>query len=208
LRRFIIFAKTHIDMIATWWAGLSLIMKILWAVTLAASLIFVIQSIMTFLGADADSSLDTDFSADGADISGIDGGTNLYTFRNFVNFVLGFGWSAILLEESIPSVPLRIFVSVLVGVALVAAVMYLFKWLSSMQQSGNIDLVAQGKGCEGTVYLTIPAARGGEGKVQITIAGAVREYNALTDSSHPISNGTSIRVLDVVNATTVIVEEI
>ena len=208
MQRIVIFAKTHIDMIASWWAGLSLIMKILWAVTLAASLIFVIQSILTFIGADADSSLDTDFSADGADISGIDGGTNLYTFRNFVNFVLGFGWSAILLEESIPSVPLRIFVSVLVGVALVAAVMYLFKWLSGMQQSGNIDLASQGKGCEGTVYLTVPAARGGEGKVQISIAGAVREYNAITDSAHPVKNGTSIRVIGVINANTVLVEEI
>ena len=41
-------------MIVTWWAGLSLMMKILWTVTLVASVLFVIQSILTFIGADAD----------------------------------------------------------------------------------------------------------------------------------------------------------
>lgn len=196
-------------MIATWWAALSPIMKVLWVVTLSASLIFIIQSVLTFLGADADADFDTDvdLSADGSDLSNIDGGSNLYTFRNFVNFILGFGWSAILLQDSIPSWPLLVVVSALIGIALVAAVMYLFKWLSGMQQSGNIDVNTAAKGCEGTVYLTIPAARTGEGKVQITINGAVREYEAVTESDSPLKSGTPIRVVDVVNASTLLVEE-
>ena len=196
-------------MIATWWADLSLVMKVLWGVTLSASLIFLIQSILTFVGADADSDFDMDIdsSMDGSDLSNIEGGSNLYTFRNLVNFILGFGWSAILLQEAIPSVAFRIFVSVLVGVALVAAVMYLFKWLAGMQQSGNINLQKSAAGCEGKVYLTVPAARGGEGKVQITIGGAVREYNAVTESETPLKTGTPIRVVDALNANTVLIEE-
>lgn len=198
-------------MISAWWAGLSLFMKIIWGITLSASLIFVIQSILTFIGADADTAgdfeIDVDTSLDGADLSNIDGGANLYTFRNFVNFFLGFGWSAILLEESIPSVTLRMIFSVMIGVGLVIIVMYLFKWLSSMQQSGNIDLQKSAAGCEGKVYLTIPASREGAGKVQITIGGAVREYDAVTESEKPLKTGTSIRVVDAIDANTVIVEE-
>lgn len=197
-------------MIATWWAELSLVMKILWVVTLSASLIFVIQSILTFIGADADANFDVDVdtSMDGADLSNIDTGANLYTFRNFVNFCLGFGWSAILLQASISSPVLLILVSALIGVALVMAVMYLFKLLSSMQQSGNINVQKQAAGCEGKVYLTIPAARGGSGKVQITIAGSVREYDALTESETVLKTGTPIRVVDALDANTVLVEEI
>ena len=197
-------------MIATWWAELSLVMKILWVVTLSASLIFVIQSILTFIGADTDANLDVDVdtSMDGADLSNIDTGANLYTFRNFVNFCLGFGWSAILLQASISSPILLILVSALIGVALVMAVMYLFKLLSSMQQSGNINVQKQAAGCEGKVYLTIPAARGGSGKVQITIAGSVREYDALTESETVLKTGTPIRVVDALDANTVLVEEI
>ena len=185
-------------------------MKILWTVTLVASVLFVIQSILTFIGADADADFDTDIDTgmDGGDLSNIEGGSNLYTFRNFVNFCLGFGWSAILLQDSIPSTALLILVSALIGVALVAAVMYLFKWLSSMQQSGNINVQKQAAGCEGKVYLTIPAARGGAGKVQITIAGSVREYDALTESEEALKTGTPIRVVDALDANTVLVEEI
>ena len=196
-------------MIASWWAGLSLIMKILWGVTLAASLIFIIQSIMTFVGADADTDfdMDVDTSLDGADLSNIEGGSNLYTFRNFVNFVLGFGWSFILLQDSISSTGLLVVVSVLVGIALVAIVMWLFKWLAGMQQSGNINLQKSAAGCEGKVYLTIPASRSGAGKVQITISGAVREYDAITESEEPLKTGASIRVVDVIDSNTLLVEE-
>ena len=197
-------------MIATWWAELSPVMKLLWGVTLTASLIFIIQTVMTFLGADADGTdfdVDVDTSMDGADLSNIEGGSNLYTFRNLVNFFLGFGWSAILLQSSVKSTALLIFLSVLVGVGLVVAVMYLFKWLSTMQQSGNINVYKSAVGCQGKCYLVIPGERSGEGKVQITIQGAVREYNAVTDGD-TIKTGTPIKVVEAINANTLLVEEL
>ena len=196
-------------MIATWWASLSLAMKILWGVTLTASLIFLIQSILTFIGADAgeggiDTDVDTGFDSEVADAA-VEGGTNLLTFRNFVNFILGFGWSAILLQEKIHSIPLLLIVSALIGVALVVAVMYLFKWLSNMQQSGNINLYKSAVGCNGSVYLTIPGERQGEGKVQISINNSVREYNAVTDGD-TLKTNTPIRVVEVVGPNIVLVE--
>ena len=197
-------------MIATWWAELSPVMKLLWAVTLTASLIFIIQTVMTFLGADADSTdfdVDVDTSMDGSDISNIEGGSNLYTFRNFVNFFLGFGWAAILLQPSVKSTALLIVLAVLVGIGLVVAVMYLFKWLSSMQQSGNINIYKAAVGCQGKCYLRIPGERTGEGKVQITIQGAVREYNAVTDGDE-IKTGVPVKVVEVINANTLLVEEL
>ena len=192
-------------MITLWWAGLTPVMKILWVATLAATLIFIIQSILTFVGADADASADFDIDGD-ADMS-MDG-ASLYSFRNFVNFILGFGWSAILLQPSIPSWPVLILVSVIIGVALVAGVMYLFKWLASMQQSGNINLEKAAAGSEGTVYLTIPGARAGKGKVQITISGAVREYDAVYEGESALKTGTPIRDVDVIDSNTLLVEDI
>ena len=195
-------------MIASWWADLSPVMKLLWGVTLTASLIFIIQTVMTFLGADADSTdfnVDVDTSMDGADLSNIEGGSNLYTFRNFVNFFLGFGWSAILLKDGIKSTTLLMLVSIIVGVVLVVLVMLLFKWLSGMQQSGNINVFKAAPGCEGKVYLKIPAARSGFGKVQITINDSVREYEAVTDGD-ALPTGASIRVVEVISADTLLVE--
>ena len=197
-------------MIATWWADLSPVMKLLWGVTLTATLIFIIQTVMTFLGADADSTdfdMDVDTSMDGSDLSNIDGGANLYTFRNFVNFFLGFGWTAIILQPSVKSTALLVIIAVLVGIALVALVMYMFKWLNSMQQSGNINVYKSAVGCQGKCYLRIPGERAGEGKVQITIQGAVREYNAVTDGDE-IKTGTSVKVVEAIDGNTLLVEEL
>ena len=192
-----------------WWNSLSAMMKVLWAITLSASLIFVIQSVMTFLGAgdSSDFDVDTDVSGDvdvpDTDVHGT--GQGLLTFRNFVNFLLGFGWSAILLRESIGSTPLLIVVSVIVGVILVTLVMLLFKWLSGMQEAGNINVFKSAVGCEGKVYLAVPGERSGSGKVQITINDAVREYEAVTDGP-ALATGTSVRVVEVISADTMLVE--
>lgn len=205
---------------AIWWESLSTVMKILWAVTLSASLVFVVQSVMTFIGLGGDTDLDAGGldggldGADGADMGGADAqagnfdadpSMNLYTFRNLVNFLLGFGWSAILLHDKIRNTALLLVVSILVGAALVTAVMFLFKWLWSMQASGNIDVYKSAVGCEGSCYLTIPAERSGAGKVQISINNSVREYDALTDGD-AIKTGASIKVVEVLNASTLLVE--
>lgn len=183
-------------------------MKVLWAVTLSASLIFIIQSIMTFLGADAD--LSTDFDVDaGADVDMADGhsGMGLLTFRNFVNFCLGFGWTAVLLRDEVSSRPILVLLAVLAGSFLVAVTVLIFKWVSSMQQSGNIDVYKSAVDCVGKVYIPVPAQRSGEGKVQIAINNSVREYDAVTDGE-ALSTGKDIRVVEVINESTLLVEEI
>lgn len=205
-----------------WWNSLELANKILWAVTLSASLVFVIQTVMTFLGAAGDSDFDINSDVDaGGDVAdtSVDAdsaaheaahassGMNLLTFRNFINFLIGFGWTAILLQKSVPATGLRMLISIAVGVVLVILVMLLFKWLTNMQETGNINVFKSAVDCQGTVYLTIPGERAGEGKVQITINNAVREYAALTDGP-ALKTGTRIRVVDVVSASTLLVEEI
>ena len=205
-----------------WWNSLEPAMKVLWAVTLSASLVFVIQTVMTFLGAagdsdfdinsdvdpgagTADGSLDVDAAAHEAAHSG--SGMNLLTFRNFINFLIGFGWTAILLQKSVPATGLRMVIAIAVGVVLVVLVMLLFKWLTDMQETGNINVYKSAVDCQGTVYLTIPGERAGEGKVQITINNAVREYAAVTDGP-TLKTGQRIRVVEVVSSNTLLVEEI
>ncbi len=197
-----------------WWNSLDSMMKVLWAVTLSASLIFVVQTVLTFLGADSDHNFDSDASLD-LDTSGDAPGTEavdhsssmgLLTFRNLINFLLGFGWTAVLLHDKVSSTGLLMLLAAVVGVILVVLVMMMFKWLASMQQSGNINVARSAVGCEGTVYLPIPAGRAGTGKVQISINDAVREYDALTEGD-ALSVGTRIKVVEVIGSDTLLVEE-
>lgn len=190
-----------------WWTSLDLFMKILWCIAIASSLIFIIETVLTFIGADVEMDMDTDFDMPDGGFEG-DPSMNLYTFRNLVNFLLGMSWTAILLQEQIASKALLMIISFAVGALLVFAVMMLFKGLSKMQQSGNIDVYRSAVGCSGRVYLTVPAERKGAGKVQININNAVREYDALTDSEDDLETGTSIKVTEVLDTNTLLVEEI
>ena len=190
-----------------WWTSLDLFMKILWCIAIASSLIFIIETVLTFIGADVEMDMDTDFDMPDGGFEG-DPSMNLYTFRNLVNFLLGMSWTAILLNEQIASKALLMVIAFAVGAILVFAVMMLFKGLSKMQQSGNINVFESAVGCNGKVYLTIPAERKGTGKVQININNSVREYDALTDSEDDLKTGTSIKVTEVIDASTLIVEEI
>lgn len=131
---------------AEWWTSLDLFMKILWCIAIATSLIFIIETVLTFIGIDSD--VDTDFEISDGSFE-TDASMNLYTFRNLVNFLLGMSWTAILLKENIASKALLMVIAFAVGALLVAAVMYMFKWLAKMQQSGNID-----------IYKVLPDARG------------------------------------------------
>lgn len=190
-----------------WWTSLDLFMKILWCIAIASSLIFIIETVLTFIGADVEMDMDTDFDIVDGGFEG-DPSMNLYTFRNLVNFLLGMSWTAILLNEQIKSKALLMLIAFAVGAAIVFAVMMMFKGLSKMQQSGNIDVFKSAVGCSGKVYLTVPGERKGSGKVQININNSVREYDALTDSEDDLKTGTSIKVTEVLDASTLLVEEI
>lgn len=85
-----------------WWTSLDLFMKILWCIAIASSLIFIIETVLTFIGADVEMDMDTDFDVPDGGFEG-DPSMNLYTFRNLVNFLLGMSWTAILLQEQIAS---------------------------------------------------------------------------------------------------------
>lgn len=190
-----------------WWTTLDLFMKILWCIAIASSLIFIVETVLTFIGADVDFDTDADFDMPDGTFEG-DPSMNLYTFRNLVNFLLGMSWTAILLKDQITSKVLLMVIAFAAGAILVATVMMLFKWLSKMQQSGNIDVMKDAEGCNGKVYLTIPAERAGTGKVQITINGAVREYDAVTDSEQDLKTGKAIKVVEAIDNSTLLVEEL
>lgn len=191
-------------MFSEWWDALTLANKFLYGITYAATLVFVIQSVMTFIGADSGTDFDLETDADASGFDG-DSGMNLYTFRNLINFLMGCGWSAILLKDSIPNRTLLITVSVLIGLGLVAIIMLMFKWLSGMQQSGTIDVTKSTLGRTVSVYLAIPSERKGKGKVQISINGSLHEFDAITDGDE-IPTGSSAVVLEVMQDETLLVE--
>lgn len=187
----------------SWWAGLDLVQKIFWGVALPSSAIFLVQTVLTFLGMDGDGGADADFSGD-LDTTGGEMPFQLFTFRNFINFFLGLGWGGIVFYPVLGAVGATL-IGTLAGLVLVILILLIFRSLSRMTQSGNLDM-KNALNREGQVYLTIPGTRSGTGKVHIVVQGSLRELDAVTDGER-IATGTLIRVVEVINNKLLLVEK-
>jgi magnesium-transporting ATPase (P-type) len=177
-----------------WWQSLELFDKVIWIITIPVTVIFILEMILTFVGMDSGSDIETDFDLDAAnDVT--QAPFELFTFRNFINFLLGFGWTIISFRSTIDNQGILILLGVIVGCALVAAVMYIFVSLTKMAESGNMD-IRNAIDKTGQVYLTIPAKKNGSGKVHINIQGTLRELDAIT-LGESIVSGQYVRVIDI-----------
>ena len=173
----------------------------MWGIAIPFSFIFIIQTVMTFLGMGESGEISGDAHAD-ADMSMP---FQFFTFRNLVNFFLGFSWAGISLYHSIDSKVWLTLISVFIGLLLVAIVMTLLYALSKTTQSGNID-INNALGRTATVYFTIPALGKGMGKIQLSIQQAVREYDAVSETENDIPTGSIVKVKKIINEHTLLVE--
>jgi uncharacterized membrane protein len=180
-----------------WWLSLSLFEKVVWLITLPVTVVFLIQMILTFAGMDSDGFSGGDAEANGMEAEGGEQPFQLFTFRNFINFLLGFGWTVIAFNNSIESRFLLVTLGVVAGVALVALVMFIFYKLSAMVQSGTMN-IHNAVGQVAEVYLSIPAAKSGTGKVHVKVQGTLRELEAMTEGEQ-LQSGQRARVTGVVN---------
>lgn len=184
--------------ITSWFTELDPTLRIYWGIAIFASVVFVIQTAMSFLGvADIDSGdADVDFSTDTDSLDDA-GSMHLLSIRNIFYFLLGFGWTGVSLWNTIENRILLVAAAVLVGCSFVALFLWLFRQMMKLQSNGAFDINdSVGKVCD--VYLRIPAEAQGLGKVQISLGGSVQELDARSAGAQ-IPSGAKVRVLRVID---------
>lgn len=182
-----------------WWSGLSVILKIFWALALPFTLMFVLQLILSFFGHEtADDVPDAEVSAD----HGV--GFQFFTLKNLIGFFTIFGWAGIAMIDSGASATTAIIVATIAGVLMMFVMAGMFYLLMKAQHDGTMK-IEKAIGHTGEVYLTIQSKRGGMGKVQIKVSGAIRTLDALTDDDLDIQTGKIVKVSNIVNDNTLLV---
>ena len=179
--------------------------KFFWIIACCASIVFIIQTIMTFIGLGTDADVDAgpmdgaaDFVEDGS-LSGV------FSFRNLINFLLGYGWAGVLFFDSIEKRWLLQVVAILVGLVFVLAFVLMFRQIMKLSHDGSFKM-DEAVGLSADVYLRIPAARSGRGKVQVSVKGSVHEIDAVTDSDKEIATGGHVKILEVLGDDLLLVE--
>lgn len=179
--------------------------KFFWVIALCASLVFLIQTIMTFVGLGTDADVDAgpmDGSVDSMEDGSLSG---VFSFRNLINFLLGYGWAGALLFSSIEKGWLLQVVAIAVGLAFVLAFVFMFRQVMKLSHDGSFKM-SEAVGLKADVYLRIPAARSGRGKVQVSVKGSVHEVDAMTDRNDEIATGGQVKILKVLGDDLLLVE--
>jgi hypothetical protein len=171
---------------------------IYWAISIPASLVFVIQLVMTFFGSDADADGldaigDADLSVDSD--SGV--GFQFISLKNFVAFFTVFGWVGLACVYSEMAGWATVLISTVAGIIMMLIMASIYYFMGKLTESGTLNMkTAIGK--TATVYLLIPEKRKATGKVQLNLQG-YRTLDAMTDDDEAIPTGAIVQVVDILN---------
>ena len=178
------------------WQNLSLLEQVYWLVSIPSTLIFVILLITTTVGADVDADVQADVDLSLADSDSIP--FQFLSLKNIIGFFTMFGWSGLGFFHAGLAVWLVITLSVICGLLMMLAMATLFYLMSKLAETGTLKM-QNAVGKLGEVYLTIPAKRGGMGKVQLTVQEALRTLDAITDDEEAIVTSSIVQVIAVID---------
>ena len=174
----------------------------------------------TDLGGDLDGAGDpdtgTDTAAESGSFEGMDGSEgehpaqasgslHLFTIRGIIAFLTLFSWGALwLCQLGLPGFA-AVFLAVPIGFAGMVAIALIVREALRLQYDGTLD-PRNALGRTGEVYLTVPAARSGTGKVTVLVQEQLREFEAQTDSHRSIPTGAPILVVGLLEETLLVQE--
>lgn len=96
-------------------------------------------------------------------------------------------------------------IATLAGLGAMYGVHWIMRSITRLSEDGTVRL-DRSVGKEGTVYLTVPGNRKGTGKVQFKLQNRLVEYPAITNYDETLPTGRRIRIVNVVNHSTVEIE--
>jgi hypothetical protein len=169
--------------------GLEPLLKAFWYVALPATVIFAIQSILTFMGADASDGTSADFDGD---FDGGDAPFQLFSLRNLINFLLGFSWTGIAFYTSVESQAVLLILAFLVGALFVYLFFVIIRQVQKLAEDNSFR-IENTVNKTADVYLTIPGKKQGKGKIMISVNGAFHELEAMTEHD-TIASGAVVKV--------------
>ncbi|RKV76295.1 MAG: serine protease [Alloprevotella sp.] len=172
---------------------------IYWGIALISSLVFTIQTIMLFVGFDTDA----DFS--GGDVAFDVDGLALVSVKTVACFLLGFGWSGVILAPLFENAWVVALISLGIGALFMFGAWILLKQVLTLSQDNTFhaDKIV---GYTADVYLRIPADADKSGKIMVSYEGSLHELQAFNAGAEEIPTGAKVHIVEAIDDATVRVE--
>ena len=121
----------------------------------------------------------------------------MLSFRTLVAATTFFGLSGTASLQAGLTAAVALVVAILMGLCAMVVVHYLMRTLYRLSHDGTVK-IGDAVGKPATVYLPIPAARAGAGKVQVCMEDRIMEYQAVSSHDDRLPTGTKVVVVDTV----------
>lgn len=194
-----------------WFNSLGTLGQVFFCMAIPASLILLIQIVLSLIGIGQDGDFDVEtpddaFDFDGSDVSdaGDVADLQLFSLRSIVSFFVTFGWMGVVLSRGELKQIYVLLIAFVAGLAVMFTVAYMMRALYRLESDGTSD-IRKAVGMVGTVYMTIPAERAAKGKINVMIGDRLEEREAVTDDKTPLSFNTEVIVLAVTGGNTLVV---
>ena len=192
-------SSPNMTYILEWWQNLEPEgMRTFVTIGMASSLVLFIQMIVILFGGSFDL---PDFDLD----TGSGGGAGMFSVRGIGAFFTGFGWTGASALDLGYSLPIALLSATLVGAVTLTLFVLLMRWLHSLRSDGTMDY-SNALNQIGSVYVPIPPRREGLGQIEVLVQDRMTTVRALTDNDTRIGNRTAVKVVELVDERTLLVE--
>ena len=182
------------------WGGLTTAAQVYFSIGLLAGAVSLVLGVMSAVGLEHHDVVDL------PDTLGWDaGGGGIFSVKPLTGFLLGFGWAGGIASSAGLGLVASVAVALGTGAAVMGLVVALLRLLLGMRSDGTVR-IADAVGAPGTVYVGLPPSRQAGGQVTVHFRGRQETYQALNASDRAIPSGERVRVVQVLDGQTVLVE--
>jgi membrane protein implicated in regulation of membrane protease activity len=179
----------------TWWAGLTSAQQLFYGIGILAGIVIIIMVVLGLFGLDHhDAALVDHFE-----------GSSLLSTKPLTGFFLGFGWAGGIALEAGFSLTIAALIAFGAGTALMLLVAWMIRTIYSMRSDGTRQ-INDAVGAVATVYVTLPPTRSPGGQVNVTVSGRLETLAALSTAPRAVPSGEKVKVIGVVDGSTLLVE--
>ena len=185
-----------------WFANLSVMEQIFFWLGIVSTLFMIVQIILMSLssfGGDVDIDGDGDIDVD------TDSGVSIFTIKTVTAFFAVGSWSGLLTCTLVADKLqwLAVIVALVAGTAAMLAMAFCLRAIMKLQCNGAFQ-IEKIVGQQATVYVSIPPARSGRGKITLTAQGKFVELDAVTDSECRLSVDEVVEIISTENECVVV----
>ncbi|CAM3129397.1 hypothetical protein [Rariglobus hedericola] len=185
--------------VSQWWDELNLARQVFYGFGIIAGVVAVILAVLSMIGFDHHDSIDAIGDADTGDGGGI------FSIKPLTGFFLGFGWAGGLALDNGLGLFAATVIAIVSGGILMGIIVAMFRAIQSMRSDGTVR-IDDALNATGTVYITLPPSKGSGGQVVVSFHGRQETFAALNVTDRAIPSGERVKVIQIVDPRTVLVE--